>query len=141
MILTPGLEFSIFVSYVLLISDQNSSEANINSLFHKTFFYFTSMLRHVKLTRFPLKVLFLSIKKVLTYYTIMILDWLSVYTSVKHSLLLTLKISTCAFIFRHPVSHWNKSITLLFKLRHSVYPKPKTTLLRASSSVVNNFQL
>jgi hypothetical protein len=34
-----------------------------------------------------------------------------------------------------------KALMLLFKLRCSVYLKPKPTLLGASLSVVNNFQL
>ena len=37
------------------------------------------------------------------FYMIMILDKLLIYTSMKHSLLQTLKISGCASIFRHPV--------------------------------------
>ncbi len=37
---------------------------------------------------------------------------------MKHSLLQTLKISACTFIFRHPVLHWNKSVyaSLLIKM-------------------------
>ncbi len=45
------------------------------------------------------------VEKENTMYTIMILDQLSIYTSMIHSLLQTLKISACAFIFRHPVLH------------------------------------
>jgi hypothetical protein len=37
------------------------------------------------------------------FYMIMILDRLSVYTSMKYSILQTLKITACTSIFRHPV--------------------------------------
>jgi hypothetical protein len=39
----------------------------------------------------------------LKLYTIMILDLLLIYTSKKHYLLLLLKISACASLFRHLV--------------------------------------
>ncbi len=43
------------------------------------------------------------------FYTITILDLLMIYTSMKHSLLQTLKISGCTSIFRHLVLCYDKS--------------------------------
>ncbi len=57
-------------------------------------------------------------------YTIMIIQSLSIYTSMKHSLLLLKTFSACAQLFRHPVWHWNKSIytSLLIKRLSIINP-------------------
>ncbi len=71
----------------------------------------------------------------------MILDQLLIYTSMKHSLLQTMKTKGALLSLDTLSAIRIKSFTLLFKLRHSVYPKLKPTLLGTSLSVVSNFQL
>jgi hypothetical protein len=60
---------------------------------------------------------------------------------MKHSLLQTFEIALVLHSLDTLSDIRTKAFTLLFLLRGSVYPKPKPTLLAASLSVVNNFQL
>jgi hypothetical protein len=74
-------------------------------------------------------------------YTMTILHWLLIYTYTKHSLLQTFEKALSLQSFERLSDIRIKAFTILFKLRHSVYLKPKPTLLGASLSVVNNFKL
>ncbi len=71
----------------------------------------------------------------------MILHRLLIYTSTKHSLPQTFEKAHALQSLDTLSDVRIKTFTLLFKLRRSVYLKPKPTLLGASLSVVNNFQL
>ena len=72
----------------------------------------------------------------------MILHRLLIYASTKHSLPQTFEKALALHQSLDTLSDVRiKTFTLLFKLRCSVYLKPKPTLLGASLSVVNNFQL
>ncbi len=75
------------------------------------------------------------------HYMITILHGLSIYTSMKHYLLQTFEKALALHSLDTLSEVRIKVFTLLFELRCSVYLKPKPTLLGASPSVVNNFQL
>jgi hypothetical protein len=71
----------------------------------------------------------------------MIIHPLSIYTSMKHSLLLLKTFSACALLFRYPVWQKNKSVyaSLLIKTLSIINPSYASLVLLLS--VVNNFQL
>ena len=75
------------------------------------------------------------------WYMITIIHWLSIYTSMKHSLFLLKTLWACAKLFRHPVWHYNKSIyaSLLIKMLSIINPSLACLVLLLS--VVNNFYL
>jgi hypothetical protein len=71
----------------------------------------------------------------------MFLNHLSLYTFMKHSLLQTFEKVPVLQSLDTLSDIKMKAFTLLFLLRHSVYLKPKPTLIGASLSIANNFQL
>ncbi len=74
-------------------------------------------------------------------YTITITNWLSIYTSMKHSMPLTKTISPCASLFRHPVWCYNKSICASLLIKTMSISNPSLACLVLLLSVVNNFIL
>ncbi len=76
---------------------------------------------------------------IIRYYTITILHQLLIYTSMKHSLLLTQTFRACISLFGHPVWHYNKSIYTYLLIKMLSITIPCQACLVLCLSIVNNF--